>query len=214
MYSVLNSLIKKGFVVSVDSGPSRYYPHPPAEVFSQLSVHYRKILGDLARKLQKIYREQQEDVFVWNLHGRRAIINKAKRMLSEAQQSVILALWHKEWRPLVNSLKHLHEKGLKVVILAYGALKTDFGEIYLHHASDPSYREGGIRKFILIVDRQELLFATFPKALGLWSRDVDAVKFFRDFVIHEIYLMKIKNCLSSEIERLFGKNWEKIRLTI
>jgi len=215
IYSTLNELVEKGFVIPVDSRPLRYCPRPPSEVFSGLLRQYEEMLSFLRVELQKMYLDhEQEEILAWNIHGRKEIMARAKDMIKEARQAIIVAAWKQEWRSITNSLKQAHESGVRVIVLAYGPMTTKVGEVYQHHPSDPSFREAKTRKFVLIADGKVLLFASFPKAQGMWSRNPELIHLLRDFVIHEIYLMKIKDAIPQQIEAVFGKDWEKIRLDL
>jgi hypothetical protein len=48
---------------------------------------------------------------------------------------------------------------------------------------------------------------------GLWTENQGLVMLFRDFVIHEIYIIQIEQANPEKIEALGGRDWEKLRLS-
>jgi hypothetical protein len=68
---------------------------------------------------------------------------------------------------------------------------------------------------VLVSDDRKALFANFSEQeseKAVWTENRGLVLLVRDFIIHEIYIVKIREAFPREISKTFGPHWEKIRL--
>ena len=215
IYTVLSQLVEKELIIPIDTKPIRYFPRPPSEVIDNLSNQYNKVFAHLKEKLDFLYNQKGKDEIVaWNISGRKEIINRAKEMIQESEKLIFLGLWQQEYRSIRHTIKRAYSKGVRIITLTYGDVSLKVGEIYNHRPSDPLYREKQQRRFIVIKDNVKALFGSFPEERGVWTENLGLINLIRDFLIHEIYIVKIEKAIPDEIHSLFGKNWELIRLNL
>jgi HTH-type transcriptional regulator, sugar sensing transcriptional regulator len=99
--------------------------------------------------------------------------------------------------------------------VSYGNTSFDKGTIYLHRPSDYPFRERRERRFVLTSDSSKAVIASFGSdgdGNGIWTENPGLVNLFKDFVIHEIYIVKIEEAFPKEIRAAYGKDWERIRM--
>lgn len=216
VYSVINNLLKKDLVIPLESHPVRYLPRPAADVIEKCSSDLRATAVYLKKHLRKIeHPSSHEQVTAKNMIGEKEIFRKARQIIRETKRTLYLALWREEWSHIRTALKKTHSKGVRVLTVAYGPVSIDFGEIYQHAPSDPLFRESQERRFVLVSDDEKALFAGLSQEgpeKAVWTENHGLVTLVRDYIIHEIYIVKIREAFPKEIARAFGSNWEKIRL--
>ena len=137
-------------------------------------------------------------------------------MIQTSERRVFLATWAKELRPLRKVLAKAAARGVELHIVSYGPTNFDVGEIYYHRPSDYPYRERKEHRFVLTTDDSKAIIASLGEIEadnGLWTENQGLVMLFRDFVIHEIYIIQIEQVNPEEIKALAGLDWEKLRLS-
>ena len=217
IYTVLNKLVERGFVVATQNRPNQYFPHPPQKLLSELKSEVEDNLQSLADNLKSLQLSKDGNgLLAWNVTGRKDVISQAKEMVDRAESHIFLGAWAKELRPLRSNLTKAVKRGVKLRMIAYGPTKFDQGEIYYHRPSDYPFRERGERRFILTIDDERAVIANFSDQEtdnGLWTENTGLVLLFRDFVIHEIYIAQVEKAYPDEIRELAGKGWEKLRFS-
>ncbi|MCF8106361.1 MAG: hypothetical protein K9K64_12840 [Desulfohalobiaceae bacterium] len=217
IYSVLNRLVERGFIVASDSRPVKYFPRPPKEIIDELRNELNSSFNILEQSLKAIHtKNNTNELLAWNITGRNDIIQRAKDIIEASEDSIFLATWSKELRPLRNNLLKAVDRGVKLKLVCYGQTNFDRGEIYFHRPSDYPFRERGERRFVLTGDNNRAVIANITQdkgVNGLWTENRGLVLLFKDFVIHEIYIIKFEIAYPEEVRKLFGPDWEEARLS-
>jgi len=216
IYGVLQHLVSKNLVLPLESHPVRYLPRPPEEWIETYVQTFTETFSFLKKNLADLYQKGgQEEVVARNLMGRSDIVRKTRELIAQAKQSLYIAVWREEWRSIQGAVKRVYGRGVEVYGVAYGPVPIRIGKVYQHAASDIFLRERGERRFVLVSDDESALFANFSEKdseKAVWTNNKGLVLLFKDFIIHEIYIVKIRETFPKEIARAFGPNWEKIRL--
>ncbi len=216
IYGVLHHLVAKNLALPLESHPVRYLARPPEEWIGSYAKTFAETLSFLKRHLAELYQKgAQEEVVARNLMGRRDIVRKTCELIAQAKQSLYVALWREEWRSIQGALKRAHDRGVEIYGVAYGPVPIRIGKVFQHAPSDIFLRERGERRFVLVSDDESALFANFSEEdseKAVWTNNKGLVLFYKDFIIHEIYIVKIRETFPRQIARAFGPNWEKIRL--
>lgn len=216
IYGVLHHLVAKNLILPLESHPVRYLPRPPEEWIGGYAKTFAETLSIIKSHLGGLYRKGgQEEVVARNLMGRADIVRKSRELIAQTKHSLYIALWKEEWRSIQGTVKRVHGLGVEIYGVAYGPVPIRIGKVYQHAASDIFLRERGERRFVLVSDDESALFANFSEKdseKAIWTNNKGLILLFKDFIIHEIYIVKIRETFPKEIARAFGPNWEKIRL--
>jgi sugar-specific transcriptional regulator TrmB len=215
IYGILSKLLEKNLVIAVDTHPVKYFPRPPQEVLAKVKQDFDDAVENLKVPLEQVYaHSEKSDLVAWNITGRADIIRKAKDLINETEEKLYLAAWEEEFRSIRRATTRADQRGVKVTCLAYGMTNFNVGKIYRHRPSDYPFRERGERRFVLVSDEKKALISGFKDRMlsgALWTENSGLVQLIRDFIIHEIYIIKIEEKFPEQIHSAFGKNWEKIR---
>lgn len=217
IYTLLNQLLERGFVLAADTRPVKYFPRPPADLLQELQEGLVSTCASLSTSLEAIQQRHKSnhEELAHNITGRPNVIHRAKEVIEASRENIFLAVWAKELRPLRRVLTQAVKRGVKLRVVAYGPTNFDKGEIYFHRPSDYLFRERGERRFVLTSDNSQAVIANIGENgsnTGLWTTNHGLVTLFRDFVIHEIYIILVERTYPQQIKELAGRDWEKLRL--
>lgn len=215
IYGILSKLLEKDFIIAVDTRPVKYFPRPPQEILARIKQDFDDALDNLKAPLEQVYaNSEKSELIAWNITGRVDIIRKAKDLINETEKKLYLAAWGEEFSSIRRAAKRADQRGVKLTSVAYGMTNFSVGKIYRHRPSDYPFRERGERRFVLVSDEKKALISSFKDRMlsgALWTENSGLVQLIRDFIIHEIYIIKIEETFPDQIHSAFGNNWEKIR---
>jgi sugar-specific transcriptional regulator TrmB len=216
IYSVLNRLLHRGFVIAANTRPVRYVPKPPEELLAGIRDGFRVSLDALENSLKNIRNgTAKSDIVAWNTTGRADVMRKARSMIDHSTEKIYLAVWPQDLRPIRASLSEAVKRRVQLHLVSYGNTTFERGTIYFHRPSDYPFRERRERRFVLTSDSSKAVIASFGRdgeGNGIWTENGGLVNLFKDFVIHEIYIVKIEEAFPKEIRAAYGKDWERIRM--
>ena len=217
IYGIIEKLMERGFIVATDTRPVRYFPIDQEQVLNILRDEYSSSITTLHSSLKQFRNGGKSNgLLAWNIPIRQDVVRKSVEIINQAANSIYLAVWPKDLRPIRSSMIKAADRGVQISTVAYGKTNFDRGVIYFHRPSDYPFRERGERRFVLVVDNRHSIIATFGSEEacgGLHTENSGLVQLFRDFLIHEIYIVLIEKTYPEEISELVGKNWEKVRIS-
>jgi len=215
IYGILGRLLERQFIIATDTHPVKYIPRKPDDILSGIKKEVDDSLKELSTDMNRIYNNQtKRELIAWNITLRTDVFRKVRELISQAKDTIFLATWSKELRPIRQSLAKAVQRGIKLNTVVYGPTNFNLATVYQHQPSDYPLREKGLRRFVFAVDGNQAVIANFSSdnsGSGLWTENAGLVMLFRDFIIHEIYIIKIQEALPREVQQLFGTGWEKIR---
>ncbi|MDF1593225.1 MAG: helix-turn-helix domain-containing protein [Desulfobacterales bacterium] len=215
IYGILSRLLERQFIIATDTHPVKYVPRKPDDILSTIKKEFDDSLKALSTDMNRIYNNQAKREFVtWNITKRTDVFRKVRELIDQATDTIFLATWSKELRPIRQPLEKALQRGVKLNTVVYGTTNFKLKTVYQHQPSDYPLREMGLRRFVFAADSNRAAIANFSNdnsGSGLWTDNTGLVMLFRDFIIHEIYIIKIQEALPSQVQQLFGTGWEKIR---
>ena len=168
-------------------------------------------LGDALKKFPQDDTTRQ--ALAWNLTTRAEVIAKARGVIEKGTDSIFLAVWSKELRPIRVTLRNAFKRGVKITTVTYGSTNLKERNVYYHRPSDFPFRERGERRFVLTSDDRVAVIANFKSdglGSGLWTENAGLVQLFRDFIVHEVIIIMVEKAFPEPIKKFFGKDWEKL----
>lgn len=134
IYEVLNSLEEKGWLESDSSRPQKFFPKSPSTALEATRTRYdnnfRKSQGIIISELMPIYTKSgiKERPEIWVTTGIMNIASKVNEIIQNSQHELLVALpfvAESIAKPLQPVLRMLHDKGVKVNILASSKINPD-----------------------------------------------------------------------------------------
>jgi len=127
IYEVLNSLADKGWLESDNSRPQRFFPKPPSTALEAMRTRYdnnfRESQTTIVSELMPVYTKSgvKERPEIWVATGIMNIAAKVNEIIQNSQHELLVALpqaAESVAKPLQPLMRTLHEKGVKINILA------------------------------------------------------------------------------------------------
>jgi len=134
IYEVLNSLEEKDWLESDSSRPQKFFPKSPSTALETMRTrhenNFRQCQSAIVNELMPMYTKSgmKERPEIWVARGIFNIIAKVNEIVQNCQQELLVALPHIAQdvaRPLQPVLRALHDKGVKINILASAELSPE-----------------------------------------------------------------------------------------
>ena len=216
IYEVMDRLLVKEIVGSVEeNGSLRYVPMDPVEAMGRFRRAYGETFDYVDGQLSRLYRvEPGGTAYVWSLTGRSDIALKAKEMVEAAKGEVFLAVWQSELPTVLPALRSAEERGVRIALCLYGEEDPGVGLCFLHPTDPVVLRDQGARRAVLVVDDRESLVAYFPdrgEASAHWSRNVGFIQMTKDYIRHDIWIIKVVDRFEQAINEAYGPDRALLR---
>jgi len=216
VYEVVDNLRKKQIVVQIEETPKKYLPVDPDEVFSNIEKSFTVSVRLVREELRHLKKGETVD-YIFNISGKKPIIERAKQMISSSQHSILVAVDRTMLEALEQEMKIAQRRGVEIHIVFYGDRKEiDFEKVYSHRLQEPDTEHF---TFILLdIDFKEVLAGTMSRSAneghGFWTKSVYLSNIMQDNIIHEISLGILEEKLGlPQIHRLIGhvpdRIWDK-----
>jgi len=214
IYEIISRLVDKGIILTVnDKDKNRYIPIKPEEFIESHRDKFETTLNNIKGELLNISRESDVS-YIWNLHEYDYLIDKTKRIIQEATQSLLISTWPEELSYFTEILEEKAKDKINISIVHFGEVKISIGQIFQHPIEDTIYSEKGGRGFTIVSDSDEALMGTvFQNNIveGAWSMNKGFVTLAEDYIKHDIYIMKIVRRFDKLLIKRFGPNYKKLR---
>ncbi len=213
IYEVVKRLESRHMVQSIHGERSKMFiPTPPDEFIETFKTSMEDSLGAVRNELKGL-KVGMDTSYTWHIKDYDGLVLKAKRMLDTAVQTILLSIWPSEIEVFENSIVKAENRGVRVVIIHYGATNLKSGQVYRHPVEDTIYAQKGVRGFTLIADSKEALISNISGqgTDAIWSMNEGFVMMTEDYLRHDIYIMKIVGRFDPLLKETFGPRYEKLR---
>ncbi len=150
IYEVLNTLEEKGWLESDSSRPQKFFPKSPSSALETMKLrhenNFRESQSAIANELMPMYTKSgmKERPEIWVARGIPNILTKVNEVIQNTQQELLVALPHVAEnlaRPVQPILRTLHDRGVRVNILASAKINSDIIKT-LGRVSEVRQRDG------------------------------------------------------------------------
>jgi sugar-specific transcriptional regulator TrmB len=203
VYETIDRLERRGFVTPANqSDRPTYIPLPPGEVIRQIKAQTDRRIQSASTQLEAIAAQNDSELqpLSWNLEGYERIMGKARNTLDRSVEYVMCAMWEQEVNELLPNLQRAQERGVQIVLLAYGTAPEELGIVHQHGMEATLLEQTGGRWLVLATEAlQEVVIGFFPAdnhATGVWAQspilNMIAKKYIREhFASHGIDLFEM-----------------------
>ncbi|WOF17148.1 TrmB family transcriptional regulator [Methanoplanus sp. FWC-SCC4] len=124
IYSVLSSLVQKGYVEIQDGKPAYYHSDNPGVVINQARVHLKEAIEETENYLNNLHYDTKPPSPFWTIHSEWGIKSRFKTLIQNAEKEIIFFVSDpKVFLKYVNDIKKAKRK---VDIEIYAEDKNDF----------------------------------------------------------------------------------------
>lgn len=195
VYSVLDSMYKRGMILLLQGDPQVYQAENPETLINKLKEDFNKNAKIVEEKLKSIQTDSKDEQF-FNMNGYDNIITKIRELLSLAKKEVYmntdfdLNLFEKEF-------KILEERGVRVIVFSFAALEHEGIKLELYTHNHPISKVKKATRMMLVVDLSITLVADSykerPEFIGTVTSNALMVKIISEHIHNDIYLLRLSN---------------------
>lgn len=214
IYEILLKLLEKGIILDLFEGnKKKYIPLNLDEFIEKYLSKTKNMLDELSVDLNHL--KKNDDVsYIWNIKDYKYLIEKAKKLINEAQETVLISIWDDEMKSLNKEIKKSINRNIKISIIHYGDTQLNYGRVFHHPIENTIYSEKGGRFLAIVKDSCEALIGTIyenNQTDGAYSKNRGFVMSAEDYLKHDIYIMKIVERFDKELIAKFGENYRLLR---
>lgn len=119
VYTILNSLERKGFIEIIKGKPLKFQVIAPSEVFEKSRSYIKEQLDEAENELKFIYEDQIPNVPapIWLVHGAEKNLKKEIEIISRAKESIFILeglMFKNELEELKDSLEKAIKRGVNI----------------------------------------------------------------------------------------------------
>lgn len=213
IYETVKKLTSKGLAVAKGSNPVKYSPLPIDEFLKRYKNNMEKSIDFLKDRLNNISAQPSID-YMWHFEEKKEILNKAKKMIKNAEEKISLEIWDTQFEILLNELKDAEKRGVEIIIIYYGDKIENIGEMYFHEMEGMYESADKVGHWLTLnKDGDESLFAIFKdfESQAVWTQNKSFMILAESFIAHDIYIAELYNEFGDEINEKFGPNLQSLR---
>ena len=164
IYEVLGKLTARGAAMTLRKGAStQYAPVPVEEFLDQLQREHEELTSSLKEDLTALATPSDLE-YVWNIEGHESIIAKADEMITQAKNSIYLALVPATFTDLQPALEKAVARGVRVVLYTTRDLNLPGGRVVVAHVSEETLGQARGLGLVLVIDGEEVLIGEWLSA--------------------------------------------------
>jgi sugar-specific transcriptional regulator TrmB len=214
IYEVLAKLIEQGLALEMHENNRKRYTALGSQDF------INKYRGELNRTIDKLeydlnsFKGQTNVSYIWNMDSHEDFIQITKEAIGQCHKELLLSLWPQEAEVFSKDLEQAVKKGVLMASIFYGKEGLDKGQVFHHPIEDTIYNEKGGRGFTLVADQNMAITATIQgtdSIQGAWSRSEGFIALAKDYIKHDVYIMKIVRRFDKELINTFGPKYKLLR---
>lgn len=164
VYASLRRLVAQGAARAVAGSPERFVAAPADGLLSLLRSRFEASTGALELAIREVAVEPPvPDAF--SVRGYERVLEEARRLIDEAESSVVLSGWPREVTLLSGSLADAVRRGVRAVLFSHAAMPVDVPGVHFNYGLDESALEAFWKHRLVLVcdDRRTLVGATERK---------------------------------------------------
>ena len=207
IYMTLQKLLTKNVISLISGDPQKYIAHNPKEVIGRYKNSYQVLFDELLNDFSNLNMDDRSSQMIRNINSREEVFRFFREYLLHCENELLISVWEDELEEIEDDLKASVSCGENASIVIFGEKKLDFGKVYHHGREKIILRERGQRRMNVVFDNKHVLIAHFTteeEASAVFTSNPSLVLLARDYIIHDIYTIKIAKKFGKEAQELFG----------
>lgn len=216
VYETVARLEQKGVLTPFgeeEARSRRYVPQSAEEYLHTSRQLMDRTLESLGLEFQEM-RTQSPVSFIWNISDHDALLDRARRMILKAKDTLLISLWREEADRLGGLIAEANARGVRTAVVHYGQPQLEIGQVFMHPIGETHYDEKGGRNIVVVSDSYDAVMGTIRadgSIEGAYSSSRGFVDLAEDYVKHDIYMMKIIKRFDPHLRERFGPRYALLR---
>jgi HTH-type transcriptional regulator, sugar sensing transcriptional regulator len=214
VYEVLASLEAKGAVHVASGEPKLYGPVQPGELIERWRDELGRRIDAAEEALANHAVQVGGDAAIWDIQGRGQIFDRARQLVRDSTQRLMLEIWAPDADELRADLAEAAARGVRITVVAYGDPRLPFADVYPHPSTDEVTAGLGGRWLVLSVDNREVVAGIVSSGVdsrAAWTSHPALVVPITELVKHDLYKLEMLAVHKDVLEAEFGPGLIKLR---
>ncbi|MCH5584233.1 TrmB family transcriptional regulator [Shimazuella sp. AN120528] len=209
VYSSLQSLVDKGYVLSIKGETSNF----KAISFEELQSKLRRNMDESLNKLETVFPEfleSYDDFFT--LDSQKQILERIQFELSQAKEEILFDCWAEEVHWFRDLLIDGENRGLRVMGSVLGDVELPLKTVLIEPRED-SWQQTLGRKFSVLIDRKVTILGVHHKKFAtkaLFTEHPGMANLLFNNFYHDVVIHEITKDFGTQLEQKYGRNFNKI----
>jgi sugar-specific transcriptional regulator TrmB len=209
VYASLQSLVEKGFVLTSKGEPSYFQ----SITFDELQNKIRNNLENSLDKLEKKFPTsiQNFDDF-FTLEGYKQVIDRLTMEIRQAKKEILIDFWAEEIDWFRELLLEREKGGVRIIASTLGEVDLPLKTVLTAEREEAWQQEIG-RKFSILIDRKVTILGVCHQGFhtkALFTKHPAMTSLLLNNLFHDLVIHEIGNDFKLEMEKRYGRNFEKI----
>lgn len=157
IYEVLDGLVQNGEVIISYGAPVLYAPLSPKELIAHRQNKTEENFNLAFAALEHFSTSEDTRDNIWNISGREQIINKAKELIKNSKEEILLELWQEDLVDLISALKDALKRGVSVILVAHGDIDLQGAQMFKFPLDQQVLENQEQRCLAICMDKKEAL---------------------------------------------------------
>ena len=222
IYECLQRLVSRGAVIQMESQDSEarfFAPIDPETLIDGIEEGLTGAVNNAREALEKLRQSPHLLEVLWRIASQQDLIDRGLKLTEQAQGTLHVALWAKEFGALAPSLLAAVDRGVQLALVLYSPhaslpdLQARCAGAILHSRTKRQSIPILGRQFVLVADRQRCISGSiFPdnRVEGVFTLNLGLVTNAVDLVNHEIYLERVMEKVGKPLAEIFGPDLERL----
>ncbi len=209
VYAALRSLADKGMCRVIEANPALYNAVPIDQLIRLLKSDFEQSTKVLLEELNTPPRETNS---FFNWQGEKALKVAIKRLISNAQKSIIVDIWAEEVQIVEESLFVAEQRGVAITLITIGESHSRIKNNIMHKRKD-DWNLLDSRKFSILCDSKSALIGSFGKRIktsALETNHPSIIELLKNGFYHDVIMERIEQDFGGQLDQKYGAHYRKI----
>ncbi|MFF2910959.1 TrmB family transcriptional regulator [Paenibacillus sp. NPDC057934] len=209
VYAALRSLTDKGVCRAIEAEPVLYDAVPIGQLIRLLKADFEQTAANLLEQMQNPVRTTTS---FYNWQGERALEMAIRRLVANADKSIIVDLWSEDIHWVEEVLLEAENRGVEVVLITIGESHTPLKKVIVHERQE-AWNGAESRRFSILCDNRSALIGSFGKTLRLTALESDhpsVIELLQNAFYHDVVMERIGQDFAEVLAAKYGSHYEAI----
>lgn len=194
VYSSIDNLYSQQYIHLSDSHTKEYSAKAPNILLEDLEKRTVDNCSFLKRELNKIFAQEENEEFIFNLTGYDAWLKKVRETFHSAEKEIYLNTDF-DLEIFKDELAEVIKRGVRVIVFSFNRIKKTHPAIELYSRLDEEESLYPSRRFMMVIDmKKALIFSnTENSSQGVFTNNDLMLKIVAEHIHGDIYLSKYQS---------------------
>ncbi|MHB1452409.1 MAG: TrmB family transcriptional regulator [Saccharofermentanales bacterium] len=158
VYDILNRLVQKGAVLTIENEPKLYTPLPYKELFKKFRDDYNNRIEAVETALDTLECEENTSNYIKNISDYESMVQEVRTLIQSARREIYISIWEEEAILFKDDFEKAIERGVAITAFSFNKIPYNISNSHTYGIpSDELKKIWSRRRIIVVVDRERIL---------------------------------------------------------